>query len=109
MAGDFVEYLPSWTSGESVEQFLAVFGRTQSAPEWRLIVAILKDAVDTLDRAQHPRADEVWHLRARADLEWIKQDDDRYVFSFVNICEFLELDHRWLRREILRRYNASRS
>jgi hypothetical protein len=66
-------------------------GRPQSTPERRLMVAVLEDAMRELVRPGGP-----WYgARARQRKEvqvWLESDDVAWPFSFVNVCEALDLD-----------------
>jgi hypothetical protein len=63
----------------------------QRTPEQRLMAAVLEDAMRELAR---PAGD--WcgaRARRRAEIEaWFASDDVAWPFSFVNVCEALDLD-----------------
>lgn len=64
-----------------------------------LMLAILKDAVDCIERYGYGR-----HTGSRSDREaalaWVRTQDTRWVFSFENICLTLDLDPSRLRGTI---------
>jgi len=70
------------------EQLLAAPRRT---PEQRLMGAVLEDAMRELTR---PGGE--WRgarSRRRAEIQaWFESDDVAWPFSFVNVCEALDLD-----------------
>ena len=63
----------------------------QRTPEQRLMAAVLEDAMRELTRPEGG-----WfgaRARRRAELEaWFASDDVAWPFSFVNVCEALDLD-----------------
>jgi hypothetical protein len=59
-------------------------------PEKRLMLAVLKDALDVLRHREAVR-DCVPRLRAQAE-SWVPSDDRAWPFSFLNICQALDLD-----------------
>lgn len=68
-------------------------------PEKELMLAILTDAIECLHKhsgARQPGAAKLFQ-EAR---EWIFNEDDRGTFSFLNVCEALELDPCYIRRGI---------
>jgi hypothetical protein len=75
-------------------------GQAASEPVLRLLAAILEDALREVARgAATPRA----RRRAFRDtLAWLRADDERWPFSFVNVCEGLGLDARAIRGAVER-------
>jgi hypothetical protein len=71
--------------------------KTAMQPERRLVLAVLADAIATLERSCRPAG---FHERgAEAETRrWMLSDDARWPFSFVNVCAVLGIDHRYLRR-----------
>jgi hypothetical protein len=61
-----------------------------------LMLAILKDAIDCIERHCYGR-----HTGGRSDCEaalaWVRTQDTRWVFSFENICLTLDLNPSRLR------------
>jgi hypothetical protein len=83
------------------EQFLP----TQLAPPRRdslvcgekaLMLAVLEDAIRCLDRRSRSRV-----RLAREAQAWIRANDSRWPFSFVNVCAYLEIDASRLRAVLL--------
>jgi hypothetical protein len=65
--------------------------------ERRLMLAVLEDAIDCFQKYAHTDDargkvlfDESW--------DWIMSDDTRWLFSFENICQIVEMDPSYLRR-----------
>jgi hypothetical protein len=68
--------------------------------ERRLMVAVLEDAVNCFQkqvRATDPKARQLF-LDAE---EWITSTDQSWFFSFVNVCETLDLDPDYVREGLL--------
>jgi len=83
------------------EQFLP----TQLAPPRRdslvcgekaLMLAVLEDAIRCLDRRSRSGV-----RLAREAQAWIRANDSRWPFSFVNVCAYLEIDASRLRAVLL--------
>jgi hypothetical protein len=83
------------------EQYLEVFSRsTNLEPEQELMLAILTDAIECVLKY----LDEPIPMRAKlfGDAhDWLFAQDEREPFSFVNVCEILNLDPSYLRRGIM--------
>jgi hypothetical protein len=75
-------------------------------PEQALLLAVLKDAIETFQRLFGAKATSARRL-FRESAEWIWSDESDRVFSFVHICEALGLDPRYIRRG-LRNWAANR-
>jgi len=70
--------------------------RSQLDGERRLMLAVLEDAVDMYRKhcgTQGPNR--ALFLDAEA---WIDDDDRTWMFSFLNLCDVLDLDGEYLRR-----------
>lgn len=80
-------------------EFYATFKRSTFAdPERRLMAAVLEDAVTCLTFNQ-PRYSRRQQKEFAAALAWVNEKEDTdWVFSFVNICEALNMDPGYLRR-----------
>jgi hypothetical protein len=81
------------TSGESTRH-------EQAAPERRLLLAVLVDAIVRVRRLPGPSS----HAVRRAGVEaerWIRSDDRSWPCSFVNVCDALDLAYQPLRRAVL--------
>jgi hypothetical protein len=77
--------------------FAAMRKRVPKEPEYRLIVAVLEDAVDCYQKyalAREPKARQLFEDAA----EWIESDDRRWPYSFVSICDVLGLNPEYVRR-----------
>lgn len=71
----------------SAELFARAVVRTA---EQRLMAAILEDALRVIGcgRRRTPKERRL----ARQAERWLDDDDSRYVFSFLNVCDVLQLD-----------------
>jgi hypothetical protein len=77
--------------------FLAVYETRPTLPEKRLMFAILLDAVECFQQY-------AGHEDNRLFIEtedWVSEDDRGWVFSFINVCEALEIDPQYLRKGLL--------
>ena len=78
-----------------------LLGGPVRTPEQRLMAAVLEDAMRELAR---PRG--AWlgaRARQRAEIEaWFDSDDVAWPFSFVNVCEALDLSASTLRSRLFR-------
>ncbi len=70
--------------------------------EKRLVIAILKDAVECLNKHRGARSTSGRSLYQNA-LEWVQDKSTDWLFSFNNICELLGFDPEYLRQALLRK------
>jgi hypothetical protein len=70
--------------------------RNQLDGERRLMLAVLEDAVDMYRK--HCGANGRNRQLFLDAEEWIDDDDRTWVFSFLNLCDILDLDGEYLRR-----------
>jgi hypothetical protein len=72
--------------------------------EKRLMIAILKDAVECLEkfRTSSSSSGRSHYLNA---LEWVQDENTEWLFSFTNICDLLGFDPDYLREVLLKREN----
>ena len=79
----------------------------QNQPEKRLMLAILLDAVECYQKyapLHRRKPDRLF----TATVEWIFEDDDKWPFSFLNICDAVGIDPKYLRNG-LQQWNQTRS
>jgi hypothetical protein len=74
--------------------------------EKRLMIAILKDAVECLEKYRGTRISSGQNQYQNA-LEWVQDTGTEWLFSFTNICDLLGFDPDYLREELLKRENKS--
>jgi len=83
------------------QQFREIFSRTRNlTPEQELMLAVLCDAIECILKY----CDEPLPIRVRLyeeAQEWLFAQDDREPFSFMNVCEGLNLDASYVRRGVL--------
>lgn len=78
----------------SESDIFGLYGGSPLQSEKRLMFAVLLDAVECFQKyAGH----EVNRLFKDTE-KWIFQDDPDWPFSFINICEAVEMDPQWLRK-----------
>src|SRR5262245_1616329 len=65
--------------------------------ERRLMLAVLEDALRTVVSARLGRSSDAW---VRAELRWFMSEDRSHPFAFEVICDVLDLDAGWLRRQL---------
>ena|SRR3990172_6529413 len=77
--------------------FASMRKRVPREPEYRLIVAVLQDAIECFQKHLFARDQKMWQLHEDAR-EWIASDDRSWPYSFVSICEVLNLSPAYIRR-----------
>lgn len=70
--------------------------------EKRLMIAILKDAVECLDKYRGAR-NSAGRSHYENALEWVQDKGTDWLFSFTNICDLLGFDPDYLRSVLLKR------
>lgn len=69
--------------------------------ERRLMLAVLEDAIDCFQKYAHTN-----DLRGRQlfmeSYEWIMSDDKRWLFSFENICQIVDMNPDYVRQGLNR-------
>ena len=72
--------------------------------EKRLMIAILKDAVECLEKYRDAR-DGSARINYQNAIEWVEDTSTDWLFSFNNICDLLGFDPAYLRETLLKREN----
>ena len=72
--------------------------------EKRLMIAILKDAVECLEKFRGSRSS-AGKISYQSAIEWVEDSDTDWLYSFTNICDLLGFDHDYLREQLLKREN----
>jgi hypothetical protein len=72
--------------------------------EKRLMIAVLKDAVECLDKYRSARSG-IGRCNYQSALEWVQDPNTDWLFSFTNICDLLGFDPEYLRETLLKREN----
>jgi hypothetical protein len=79
------------------------FTRLQRGSSWtgeqRLMAAILEDAVAVCRKLEAPKSSKARHV-LRETLRWLRSNDRGWTFSFLRICETLDLEPSAIRRGI---------
>jgi hypothetical protein len=68
--------------------------------EKRLMIAILKDAVECLNKYRGARSSS-GHSQYQNALEWVEDEGTEWLFSFNNICDLLGFDPDYFRKVLL--------
>ncbi len=87
---DPAQHVPNWWS------------RPRESHE-RLMLAVLKDAIDCFQRHAHVSNGKRDQLFLEAQ-DWILQRDSDWPFSFENICNVLRLDPDYIRSGLLKKH-----
>ena len=72
--------------------------------EKRLMIAILKDAVECLEKSRAARSSAA-RISYQSAIDWIEDSDTDWLYSFNNICDLLGFDPAYLRAQLLKREN----
>jgi len=79
------------------------FTRLQRGSSWtgeqRLMAAILEDAVAVCRKLEVPKSSKARHV-LRETLRWLRSNDRSWTFSFLRICETLDLEPTAIRHGI---------
>jgi hypothetical protein len=70
--------------------------------EKRLMIAILKDAVECLEKYRGARTS-AGRSHYESAIEWVKDTDTEWLFSFTNICDLLGFDPDYMREVLMKR------
>ena len=70
--------------------------------EKRLMIAVLKDAVECLEKYRGSRSS-IGQCQYLSAIEWVEDTDTDWLFSFTNICDLLGFDPEYLREVLLKR------
>lgn len=70
--------------------------------EKRLMIAILKDAVECLDKYRDAKS-AAGRCQYQDAIEWVQDRDTNWLFSFTNICDLLGFDPQYMREVLLKR------
>ena len=82
--------------------------RLRMSGEFRLLWAVLEDAIDCYLRyANHPSLT-MQELFRDAET-WIESDEEEWLCSFISICEAFQIDPEYLRRGLRQRLQAIRA
>ena len=75
-------------------------GSREVCPERQLAVAVLSQAADDLRKFRHARRGAGYSLYADAR-KWITSNDRKWPYSFLNLCDALQLAADAIRAELL--------
>jgi hypothetical protein len=73
---------------------LGLYGASPTQPEKTLMFAVLLDAVECFQKYAGREANRLF----KDTDEWIFEDDHEWPFSFINICEAVDIDPKYLRK-----------
>jgi len=93
------ERLPSLFEPDTllpVQYFEAMRKKHLLEGEKRLILSVLEDAVECFMKCIEASTNKGQRLFREAD-EWINHEDKRWVFSFDNVCDMLDINPEYMR------------
>jgi hypothetical protein len=76
-------------------------GKTLLEPEKKLMLAVLADAINCFQvnvMAQSGRGKKLFNEAE----DWLMEQDNDWIFSFVSVCELLRFNPEYMRRGLLR-------
>ena len=76
--------------------------------EKRLMIAVLKDAVECLEKYRGS-SNSVARSNYENAIEWVMDNGTDWLFSFTNICDLLGFDPQYLRDVLLKREKINTS
>ena len=83
-------------------QYLDTIRRiAETEPEKRLMLGILEDAVQCIQKYVNSRSDKGKEIYRDAE-EWILEQNNDWPFSYKNICDFLGFDPDYVRQGLFR-------
>ncbi len=68
-------------------------------PDKQLMLAVLDNALECLQKHLLARSRKGRRLFRESE-EWVLETDSDWIFSFENICQFLDLDPAYLRKRV---------
>ncbi len=80
-----------------VQYFTLLRKRSPQGPEYLLVIAMLQDAIECVQKYRWATDENGRELFEDAR-DWIASDDRKWPFSFENVCGVLNLDADYLRR-----------
>jgi hypothetical protein len=80
-----------------VQYFTLLRKQAPQGPEYQLVIAMLQDAVECIQKYRFS-ADENGRALYEEARDWIISDDRKWPFSFENVCGILNLHPDYLRR-----------
>ena len=85
----------------AIHQYSECQGTSGRQPEKSLMSAVLLDAIECFQK--YPVLHDEYENRLFREAEnWILDNDRRWLFSFINICDALTIDPHYLRKGLLR-------
>lgn len=81
-------------------QFRDLWGRPWPSGERKLAAAVIECALQDLRSHRHAPSGPRQRSYVRA-YQWVATDDRQWPFSFVNVCDLLQLDAAALRAQLL--------
>lgn len=79
--------------------------RCRDAPEYRaiknLMLAVLNDALNCMYKCSLASATNAQHRLYEDTYDWVISNDEQYVFSFISVCNSLNIDYSSLRHKLV--------
>ena len=94
-------YVIAMSSDVLPEQFFSRPSLATLCPEAALMCAVLEDALDCVQKQFISETRRAKHLGQEAE-QWLFSDDSNWAFSFVAICNALDLSPEYIRLKLKR-------
>lgn len=75
-------------------------GTPEKSAAFKLALAVLEQALEDLDKHRYADGNERRRIFRQAE-NWVQSNDRRWPYSFVNVCEMLEVPSDRLRTHLL--------
>ena len=100
--GDPAAYVHDVADGvQNQELFYGARRSGESDPCKQLLLAVLEDARNIVVHKIVPAGTKHKDMEIARTRRWFKSDENWGLFSFVGVCEWLELDHMRIRNKVL--------
>ena len=80
-------------------QFYETMRSHSLQPDKQLMLAVLDNALEYLQKYLLARSRKGRRLFQESE-QWVLETDSEWIFSFENICQFLDLDPEYLRKRV---------
>jgi hypothetical protein len=85
-----------------VHEYLHVYqSSTAHTPEVKLMVAVLKDAIDCFIKNVSAKRRRAKNLFTEAE-QWFFSEEEDWLYSFQSVCDVLKLDPNYIRGALMR-------
>jgi hypothetical protein len=92
--------MPDSADLDIADEYFETGPSNELEPEQNLMLAVLQDAVMRFQKYLFAKTDEA-NLAFREAEDWILDDDEKWLFSYRNVCETLDIDFQRLRQVLM--------